>query len=175
MEQARAIHITTSNMTAQKKEILRHRENNVPVPWDSSSSSQGEGPSRLKKKGIDPHEWGGANISQDSLDLEAQAAVLESIVYQQETSRWQHKKTIPKERHRTDVLTHLSAESRTVAQIAVNSYLGMALRNVGYSHRQSHQNKGGSPSLSSPSSGNEGSTYSASEPDGSSGDEGRLE
>ena len=127
VEQARAIRITTSNMTAQQKEILHRRKNNVPVLRDSSLSSQGEGPSRPKGKGVDPHKWGSVNISQDSLDLEAQAAALESIAYQQETSRRQHKKTIPKERHRIEVLARLPAESRPVAQIAANSYLGTLL------------------------------------------------
>ena len=47
---------------------------------------------------------------------------------------------------------------------------------MGHSPRWSHQNQGGLPPLpSSPSSKDEGSTYSAGEPDGSSGDERRLE
>ena len=175
-EQARAIRIATSNMTAQQKETLHRRQNNVPFPRDSSLSSRGEGPSRPKGKGVDPREWGGANVSQDSLDIEAQAAALESISYQQEASRRRHKKTVPEARHRTEVLARLPTESRPVAQLAANSYLGTALRNVGHSPRQSHQNQGGlPPSPSSPSSGDEGSTYSAGEPDGSLRDERRLE
>ena len=52
---------------------------------DSSLSSGEEGPSKPKGKGIDLREWGGVNISRDSLNLEAQAAALELFAHQCKT------------------------------------------------------------------------------------------
>ena len=49
--------------------------------------SQGEGPSRPKGKMIDPREWGNLNLSQESLDIEAQAAALDSYKNQPRTTR----------------------------------------------------------------------------------------
>ena len=80
-EQAQTIDKATTNMTKQQREILRRRQERVPMQWNDSLSSRGEGPSKLKGKGIDPREWGGVNISRDSLDLEA----LESFVHQHKT------------------------------------------------------------------------------------------
>ena len=58
----------------------------------SSVSSCGEGPSKPKGKGIDPCEWRNVNISCESLDIEAQAAALNSFKKQNEASKY------PKER-----------------------------------------------------------------------------
>ena len=39
----------------------------------------GEGPSTTKGKGVDPHNWGGMQLSDSDLDVEAQCAALESF------------------------------------------------------------------------------------------------
>ena len=43
--------------------------------------------SRQKGKGIDPREWGNANLSQESLDLEAQEAALRSITHKKKLNK----------------------------------------------------------------------------------------
>ena len=67
--------IATEKSTVQQKDPLRRRQ----LPQDDPVTSEEEGPSKLKGKGIDPQEWGNVNISRESLDIEAQAAALESI------------------------------------------------------------------------------------------------
>ena len=128
-EQARAVETATINMTTPQKEVLRRRQRKIPVQRGSPSPSQGEGPSKRKGKGIDPREWGNVNISRESLDVEAQAVALESITQQNELEKAGHKHA-PRKKGRS-VTTHgLPAESRPVAQIATDSYLGAALRRV---------------------------------------------
>ena len=77
-EQVKAVKEAATKLTAQQKETLRRRQRKVPVARRESVSSRGEGPSEPKGKGPDPMEWGGLNISRESLDLEAQAAALAS-------------------------------------------------------------------------------------------------
>ena len=55
-------------------------------------SLQGEGPSCQKGKTIDPQEWGGLHLDPKEVDMEAQAAVLESF----KLSKEGHNKTIKK-------------------------------------------------------------------------------
>ena len=110
----------------------------------------GEGPSKPKGKGIDPQEWGAVNISQESLDLEAQAAVLKSFKPQSEQedrARRHRKKSCSLSQHKKqqhhkikyasgkqqEKHSKYPAEFQSVAQIAPRSYLGAALRNVGHS------------------------------------------
>ena len=91
-EQARVVYAATNNMTVQQKETLKRRHDKVNSP-QSPTHSNGEGPSRNKGKGIDPREWGNVNISQESLDVEAQVAALESFNKQpHETARRKHGK-----------------------------------------------------------------------------------
>ena len=37
------------------------------------------GPSKTKGKGVDPSNWGNANLAEEELDLEAQQAALDSL------------------------------------------------------------------------------------------------
>ena len=76
-EQARVVDAATNNLTVQQKETLKQRHNKMNSP-QSPAYSNGEGPSRNKGKGINSREWGNINISQESLDVEAQVAALES-------------------------------------------------------------------------------------------------
>ena len=84
-EQKQTIHAATNTLTTKERQrILRHHEKMV-AHRDSSLSSRGEGPSRLKGKAIDPREWGNMNISQESLDLGAQLLPLSHS-----NNRWTH-------------------------------------------------------------------------------------
>ena len=160
-EQAQTVKLATTRLTEQQKEMLRRRKYKVPVQWDSSMSSRGEGPSEPKGKGIDPREWGNVNIRQDSLDIGAQAAALDSIAQQQD--RRQRRKTTKKKGNKTDLrssIPKLPVESRPVAQIATDSYLGTALRNVGHTRHHPSSGGGDSPSPSEPTSDEEDETSS---------------
>jgi hypothetical protein len=135
VEQALAIQAAAEGLTSQQKETLRRRQKKVSADRDHSISSRGEGPSRPTGKGIDPREWGNVNISSESLDLNAQAAALDSLAQKNRSKRREakshNKHTYPRDRRSKSM--QLPAESRPVAQIAAGSYLGTALRNVGRS------------------------------------------
>ena len=45
---------------------------------------RGEGPSNSKGKGIYPHNWGDAQLSDDGLDVDARRAALESFALKQD-------------------------------------------------------------------------------------------
>ena len=118
----------TTNMTTPQKEVLCRRQKKiVPAQKGSPTPSQGEGPSKQTGKGIDPREWGNVNISREILDVDAQAVALESIAQQNELDRTRHK-NVPKKKGRNVQGQGLLAESRPVAQIATDSYLGTALQ-----------------------------------------------
>ena len=135
-EQVQTVNMAESHLTAPQKEMIRQRLNKLPVIQRGSLSSQGEGPSNLKGKRADPREWGNANLSEDDLDLGAQAAALESFVQhraahkQHQELPQQRKKSSRRHRHQP-TMPQLPAGSRPVAQIARDSYLGTALWNVG--------------------------------------------
>jgi hypothetical protein len=118
---------------------------------------------------IDPLNWGNLNFSSDSLNVEAQAAVLDSFKEQKTTKRKEegilHRKEKPrslsKENARRASRTtkpvkkskrhHQPAESQPAAQIAPKSYFGAALRSVGRS-RGSNRPSTSPSSSSQPSS-----------------------
>ena len=166
MEQARVVNAATSNMTSQQKEMLKRRQEKIYSPQDPTPSNE-EGPSRDKGKGIDPREWGNANISQESLDIGAQTAALESYAKRPRESTKTRRSKKPREekraaKNKTTHLTQLHAASRPVNQISKESYLGAALRDIG---RPSHSRSKGHESdySSDPSSG--GSDYSSDDDD----------
>ena len=66
--------------TAQKEQLSRRYEKvqKKTAPREKSGS-RGEGPSTTKGKGVDPRNWGGAQLSVSDLDVEAQHAALESF------------------------------------------------------------------------------------------------
>ena len=141
-EQARVVDAATNNLTVQQKETLKRRHNKVNSP-QSPAYSNGEGPSRNEGKGIDPREWGNINISQESLDVEAQVAALESYAKRpHESIKKKHGKKARKEgrtaKSKSDHVAQVHAASRPVNQISKESYLGAALRDIGrYSHSRS--------------------------------------
>jgi RNase H-like domain found in reverse transcriptase/Integrase zinc binding domain/Reverse transcriptase (RNA-dependent DNA polymerase)/Retroviral aspartyl protease/Zinc knuckle len=164
-EQLLAVKAASNSLTAKQKEVLRRRQKKIPIEEDNSSVSQEEGPSRDKGKGIDPKEWGNVNISRESLDLEAQAAALDSIA-QRNANRQQERDEPRKKTKRSyrqkSRMEPLPAESRPIAQIAKDSYLGTALRNVGKAHGRRSNRRDGDPSSSDPDSADSGTDYSYS-------------
>ena len=165
-EQNKAVKKATSSLTVQQKETLRRRKERLPFDFDESESSQEEGPSKDKGKGIDPREWGNVNISRESLDRNAQAAALASFVNpKHEKGRRDKPAHHGKDKQSSDRRSQpvqLPAESRPVAQIAPRSYLGTALNNVGRRERKKSP-AGGSPDPSNPSSESDGETSYSSE------------
>ena len=85
-EQVYVVDTATHNVSIQQKEVLKRRHDKVNSP-QSPAYSNGEGPLRNKGKGIDPREWGNVNISQESLNVGAQVAALESY------AKWPHELT----------------------------------------------------------------------------------
>jgi hypothetical protein len=77
--QAQAVKVAAGYLTESQKRTIQRRQERVSNHRDNSFSSRGEGPARPKGKTIDPKEWGNVNISQESLNIEAQAAALESL------------------------------------------------------------------------------------------------
>ena len=78
-EQTQTVNAAAEAMTKSQKDIVEKINKNIPHRRGNSSSSRGEGPSRRKGKGIDPREWGNVNISQESLDVNAQTAAWQSL------------------------------------------------------------------------------------------------
>jgi hypothetical protein len=145
-----------------QKKVDTHRESTVRV------SSRGEGPSQPKRKGVD------LNISQESLDVEAQAAFKSIAQGDKARERRSTKKSTRTHRASSKARrpSRLPAESRPVAQIAQGSYLGMALRHAGRSskttgkrgHRKSKESPDSPPS-SDPDSDYTDSDQSSSDQD----------
>ena len=170
-EQVQAVRKATTNLTTPQRNTIRRRQEKIPVGRDSSTSSRDEGPSNLKGKGIDPREWGNVNISRESLNPEAQAAALASFAQQSKDKDGQQRRTHQKKNKtgadRPPRPAHIPAESRPVAQIALNSYLGTALHNVGRHDRR--RKPGGDDSPSSSESLDHDSTTSSGGDDSESG------
>jgi Zinc knuckle len=142
-DQVQTVKAAADAMSKSQKELLDKRKKKLTHQRKGSSSSRGEGPSQPKGKGIDPREWGNVNISQESLDVEAQDAAWKSLA--------QNKRLNSRDNRSSSI--RLPAESRPVAQLAKGSYLGMTLCNVGRpSPERRHRPRGGSPSPSDPGS-----------------------
>jgi hypothetical protein len=146
-EQAHSVKTAMEGMTAAQKLALLRRQEKLRLRKNSSASSREEGPSRTKGKGRDLLNWGGMNISLESLDVEAQAAALKSFKRttvdvttnpSKGKSNHRQKKGRDSEQrstHRSHTLArprHASrpAETQPSAQIAPKSYLGTALHRV---------------------------------------------
>ena len=174
-EQNQTVKAAVLAMNTEQSELVQRRQQKIAAHREKSPLSRGEGPSRPKGKGIDPREWGQVNISQESLDVEAQAAALESYAQQSEkfikkkkSSRDKNKRRNPSSRRRE--YRERPAESRPAAQIAKNSYLGMALQNVDRRRQKGHQDEDPLPSSPDPSKTSD-SADSSEDNSGTSGDE----
>jgi hypothetical protein len=142
-----------------------------PVFLDLATSRTGLGSGPAKKApGLGPDrtfkhyplQWGRLNISQESLDLEAQAAALASYAQKKSSKGQQHGSALRRKHGRDSSpvppkTNRLPDESRPVAQIALDSYLGTALRNVGRSSNR-HESEDDVPSFDSYSSGSDSPT-----------------
>ena len=146
----------TNALTQSQKEVINNRKKKLPSTRSSSLSSQ-EGPSRPKGKGIDPREWGNVNISRESLDIEAQDAAWKSLTQKKPANQTYtaRKDNVTHSRDQRSSSVRLPAESRPVAQLAQDSYLGKTLRNISRAHfnenPSSRRDRSPSPSDSSPS------------------------
>ena len=125
------VEVAVSNMTGSQKEAVSQRHRKVTTHRDTSVMSKGEGTLRPKGKGIDPREWGNLDISQEELNIEAQATTLKSLTHEHKDKKKRDKKCTNARRaghgvHCSPSL-RLPAESRPVAQIPQDSYLGMTL------------------------------------------------
>jgi len=81
MEQDTVVNQAEKQLTLAQKEQLSCRYEKVQnkaVPR-KRSDSRGEGPSATKGKGVNPWNWGDAQLSDSDLDVEAQCAALESF------------------------------------------------------------------------------------------------
>ena len=167
-EQARTVQTAEGALTAEQSELVRRRYDNTALRPEKSLS-RGEGPSRSKGKGRDLRNWGNVPLEPEELDLEVQAAALESFSRrkdQLETNNngYRSAKSHKKHRaHHSNRHEHRAqpAESRPAAQIAKNSYLGMALQNVGRRRRASRRDGSPSPSDSSSSDDSDFTTSSS--------------
>ena len=159
MDQVQTVRAMAKTLTKSQKEVIEQRKKKITHQRKSPSSSQGEGTSKAKWKGTDPLKWGNVNISQESLNIEAQVAAFRSIVQERQTIEWP-RAMVAKETHQVAYRdlrsppTHLLAASRPVAQLGQDSYLGRALCEVGRSssRKESCRNKKSTPPSSQPSS-----------------------
>ena len=168
MDQVQTVRAAAETLTKSQKEVIEKRKR-ITHQRKSSSSSRGKGTSKAKGKGTDPLEWGNVNISQESLDIVAQAATFRSIVQEKQTVEWP-RAVVGKETHQAahrylrSPHARLPAASQPVAQLGQDSYLGRALREVGRlsSRKESRRNKKSTPPSSQPSSSDEESSGSES-------------
>ena len=145
-EQKKVVNMAENGLTTEQREKFQLRQKKVQRR-DDSLSSRGEGPSEPKKKAIDPREWGNVDFGRENLDIEAQAAALESYKKQLKDKRRSKEKAHRKRRSRSTNRDHARrdkdgkrsarrssrhgerpAESQPAAQIAPKSYLGTALK-----------------------------------------------
>jgi hypothetical protein len=137
-EQNQAVESAAQALTAEQHEHISRRTKAVKNQRKKSTDSRGEGPSRNKGKGRDPREWGNINLDEAEMNMELQQAALESYKNlskpsekNREGSSWTKKakgtKKSATQRHKR---RERPPESRPVAQIAPDSYLGIALRNL---------------------------------------------
>ena len=195
-EQDKAVKKATEGMTIEQRKQVQIRQEKIRPRRDNSVSSRDEGPSNLNNKGktIDPREWGNVDFDREELDIDAQAAALESFKDQNDAQdpssgrKSRQKKSRSKDNSRrhtkksTDKRKHprRHAETQPSAQIAPKSYLGAALKTIDRSQRSrrdrspSTGSSSSSSRSSSPSSPSEDGSQSSSSPDDSEESEHRY-
>jgi hypothetical protein len=190
-EQMQAVRRAAERMTDEQRQQVQRRQEKLQARRRSSVSSRDEGPSRPKGKVIDPREWGNVNISQESLDIDAQAAALDSFGRQiDRSSRLSHRKGRspsgsashdrrhtrhqPMERRekRPSKRSGRPAEVQPAAQIAPKSYLGTALRGIEHARHTRRSLEPSDSSGSSSSSDSSSSDSSSTDSEAESSDEG---
>jgi hypothetical protein len=125
--------------TTTKQSNVAQTVTEVPRPEaahtrrEMSVESRREGPLQSKGKNRDPHEWGNIHLDENEIDTAVQQAAYESYKEQDQHDRNKEKH---RQRHKSnknrDPLQRQSRppESRPVAQIALDSFLGVAFRNL---------------------------------------------
>jgi len=145
-------------LTAAQKDRIEGRNKKVAnaetdAERHPSISSIRARPSENKGKGVDPFNWGNANLDEEEMDLEAQQAALDSLKQEFIKKKSEkagkiagpqaNKKTVAHEpvtnqgTARPPVLrkgqvTHVirNVDSRPVRQIPIDSYIGQTLNNI---------------------------------------------
>ena len=148
-DQVQTVKAAAETMTKSQKNLVDNRNKKIPHIRGNSSSSREEGPSRHKGKGIDPTEWSNVNISLESLDVDAQTAAWKSLANENVVNHKQSTRVsrIPYSRDNRSS-SRLPAESRPVAQLAKDSYLGKTLQNIGKPTKNNRARYGDDRSLS---------------------------
>ena len=96
LEQVQAVRAAAETLTMSQKDVIREREKKITQQRRTSSPSREGGTSRPKGKGIDPREWGNVNISQESLDINAQEAALRSFARKDGMSNYKDREKVEK-------------------------------------------------------------------------------
>ncbi|CAA7271811.1 unnamed protein product [Cyclocybe aegerita] len=148
MVQDPVVEKATKGLTAdQRKHIACHFEKvktQKSTQDQSIISSQGEGPSHEKGKGVDPQEWGNAGLNQQECDPAVQQAIWESIPHRtvsieppvdlsKEPAGAKAKSKAKKVKANSWAKSQLPNEVHPVSQIPAKSYLGVALGQIGKS------------------------------------------
>ena len=175
-EQVKAFDLATERMTRDQRQQIKRRQEKIQSRREDSVSSRGEGPSDPKGKMTDPREWGGLNLSNEDLNLKAQAAALKSFKFDKKMLEHSKEKSYHRKRgsvsnskerdlppksskrqtphsttrKRTNKRSERPAEYQPSAQIAPRSYLGSALKIVGRARGPRYPSE--SPSDSGPDS-----------------------
>jgi len=130
-------------------------------------ASRGEGPSSGKGKGVDPTNWGNADLYDSDLNVETQRAILHDYksAHRRKTVSADRHLPVPRRASVGAAQLALPAVSRPAAQINPRSYLGVAL---GKSSSKKSKRRARSPSSSSSSSTDTSSSSSSSSSESSS-------
>ena len=96
-EQKTTVKAATEALTEQQKEQITRRQTLV----DDKPEKVEAGPSNPKGKGIDPREWGNINLSEEELNVEAQAAALNSFKTRKESPEYIKEKPSRKKKKST--------------------------------------------------------------------------
>ncbi|KAG2738297.1 hypothetical protein P692DRAFT_20759014, partial [Suillus brevipes Sb2] len=81
-EQERSVRRAETLLTESEKGRIRARErlpSSTTLEEGPSETIRESGPTHIKGKAPDPRNWGGANLSEEDLDIEAQRAALASF------------------------------------------------------------------------------------------------
>ena len=98
-DQTRAVEAAVSILKPEQQELIQRRQQKIATQHrESSPRETGLSNPKSKGKGIDPREWGNMNISQESLNVEAQAAALDSYTQQSKQKNKPSKKKGSKRR-----------------------------------------------------------------------------
>lgn len=111
---------------ATRPEAIQHQR-------ETSTESHQEGPSNPKEKGRDPREWRNIHLNENEMDAALQQAALESYKERNQFNKDLKKCTCRRKASRGREPSQRCArppESRPVAQMTPDSFLGIALRNL---------------------------------------------